>query len=817
MVKLRKLNLKLLRDLKSAKIQFGAVAFVILLGVAMFVALYSAFQNLDVSYLYSYREMRMADYWISLDSVSQRIVKDLEKVPGIVAQGRLVGSIQVELDGAEAERIEGRIISLPMNRPDINNVQVNSGSYFSGLFWREVLLEKSFAAYHNLTPGDYIAIGTEKNKDYFKVQGVVISPEYLWVTKSAQEPMPSPRSFGVLFMLQTETESLLQMEGQYNELNILMEGETNRDHLMTEVINILRKYGIERLTARDDYGTTMTRRSDIFNGVRSAYLIERKDQPSNRMLQQDLDSFRVYAVLFPFLFLGMASLTIYILLNRMVASQRVQIGLLRGLGYGKATVMMHYLGFALLTGFAGSVTGVITGYVLSQLLTSYYITFLNLPVAVVVPHFDTIITGALIGLAVPIIAGFSPAWSVLKLHPAESMRPPAPPAAHRAFVEKIFPFLSSLPSAIKLPFRNILRNPRRSLFMALGIASATILFLVPLSFGDALTSALDTQFGRIQNFDGKIIFRSTGSTALVNLVKHMDGIAGAEPIIETSYRLRFSGRVTDTAIVGLPDGSTMYRLVTPEGEPVAPDPVGILLPLSLKDKLGVEIGDMVQMEPFVGAVGTIEKPVSAFLDFPIGARVFLPLDEVQEMLDAPGLATSILLRFEGTLSSRLLERLNKLPGVAAVELGDEFRRMIDEQMGAFWIFIGVWFTMGAALGLAIIFNGVTVNMLERRREVVTMRALGMANRRIVAMLTLENLMVGLLGIVIGLPLGRYITDLFFSVGDVSDIATLSPITSTTSYIVTVVSALMVMLISQLPAIRQVLRLKLATATKDWSE
>ena len=817
MVKLRKLNLKLLRDLKSAKVQFGAVAFVILLGVAMFVALYSAFQNLDVSYLYSYREMRMADYWISLDGVSQRIVKDLEGILGIAAQGRLVGSIQVELNGAEAERIEGRIVSLPINRPEINNVQVVSGSYFSGRSGREVLLEKSFAAYHNLAPGDYISIGTEESKGYFKVQGVVISPEYLWVSKSAQEPMPSPRTFGVLFMLQPETESLLQMEGRYNELNILVEGETNRDHLMTEVINILRKYGIERLTSRDDYGTTMTRRSDIFNGVRSAYLVERKDQPSNRMLQQDLDNFRVYAVLFPFLFLGMAALTIYILLSRMIASQRVQIGLLRGLGYGKAVVMMHYFGFALVTGLAGSVTGVITGHILSQLLTSYYITFLNLPVAVVVPHFDTILAGAFIGIFVPLVAGFSPAWSVLKLHPAESMRPPAPPAAHRAFVEKVFPFLSALPSIVKLPFRNILRNPRRSFFMALGIASATILFLVPLSFGDALTSVLDTQFGRIQNFDGKIIFRSTGSTALVNLVKHMDGIAGAEPIIETSYRLRFSGRVADTAIVGLPDGSTMYRLVTPEGEPVAPDPAGILLPLSLKDKLGVEIGDVVQMEPFVGAVGIIEKPVSAFLDFPMGARVFLPLDEVQDMLDAPGLASSILLNFEETPSSRLLERLNNLPGVAAIELGDEFRWLIDEQMGAFWVFIGVWFAMGAALGLAIIFNGVTVNMLERRREIVTMRALGMANRRIVAMLTLENLMVGLLGIAIGLPLGRYITELFFSVGDVSDIATLSPMTSTTSYIVTVVSALMVMLISQLPAIRQVLRLKLATATKDWSE
>jgi putative ABC transport system permease protein len=444
-VRLKKLNLKLLRDLKSSKVQFSAVALVVMLGVAMFIGFYSSFLNLTVSFQHSNQEMRMADYWISVDGVSQRVAGDMANISGIQAQGRLVDSIQLELDEEGGESIEGRIISCPVTRrPEINDVLIESGSYFSGLSGREVLLEKSFADYHQLKPGDYVFIGRDESKGRFKVQGVVVSPEYLWVSKNAQEIIPSPRNFGVLFLPESEVEALLRMEGLYNEINIRVDENVDRDYVLGEVRNVLRKYGIEGLTSRDDTSTTLSRRSDIYNGARTAYLIEREDQPSYRLLEQDLEGLQSYAVFFSFLFLGMAALTIYVLLNRLIAGQRVQIGLLRALGYGKAAVMTHYLGFALVVGLAGTITGVLAGYAMSQFFTEFYISYINLPVAIVVPHFDTMLIGVIIGLGVPLIAGFLPAWGVLKLHPVESMRPPAPPATHRAIIERLLPFLSRL-------------------------------------------------------------------------------------------------------------------------------------------------------------------------------------------------------------------------------------------------------------------------------------------------------------------------------------------------------------------------------------
>ncbi len=162
-------------------------------------------------------------------------------------------------------------------------------------------------------------------------------------------------------------------------------------------------------------------------------------------------------------------------------------------------------------------------------------------------------------------------------------------------------------------------------------------------------------------------------------------------------------------------------------------------------------------------------------------------------------------------------RLYNLPDTASIELASEIKDYIDKQMGFFWIFIGVWFTMGAALGFAIIFNGVTVNVLERRREIITMRALGMRNSRITIMLMLENMVVGILGVILGVPIGRYIAEVFMSAGDVGDIMRIDMAISLRSYIVTFASAALILFVSQFPAIRQINRLNLSTATKDWSE
>ena len=455
MVKIPRIYLKLLRDVWKGKIQYGAVSLIIFLGISIFICCYEAYLNLNMSYNTFYDRLNMADYWISVDGISRNAVKDMNEIAGVEAYGRIVEDLFIDMGGENGEKISGRVISLPENKmPVVNMLEVEAGNYFSQSSGREILVERHFADYYNLKPGNWLTLEHAEVKASYRIRGIVMSPEHIWVVKSAQEPMATARTFGVIFMPAITAEKIFDMEGVVNEVTLSVAPNMDKDKILAQVRTILERNYIKRMTSKDDPVVLQNRRVDIVEGIRTAYLTERKNMPVVQILRQDMDQFAMLAFLFPILFLSMASLTIYVLLNRLVESQRIQIGLMRAMGYSQKTVMFHYLGFAAIVGTLGSLTGAIAGHLMANGLTEMYVQQLNIPIIETDLHWGAILGGLATGLLIPLLAGFMPAWSTVRIRPAEAMRPPAPSVGNRyimkflAFILRPFPILSRCPYAI---------------------------------------------------------------------------------------------------------------------------------------------------------------------------------------------------------------------------------------------------------------------------------------------------------------------------------------------------------------------------------
>jgi putative ABC transport system permease protein len=117
------------------------------------------------------------------------------------------------------------------------------------------------------------------------------------------------------------------------------------------------------------------------------------------------------------------------------------------------------------------------------------------------------------------------------------------------------------------------------------------------------------------------------------------------------------------------------------------------------------------------------------------------------------------------------------------------------------------------IAAAVVFNTMTVNVLERQREIATMRALGQSQGRLQGMITVENLSVGLLALVPGLALGVASTYYLFQVFSGSADFFLPFYIAPQSYIAVILLVLGTALLSQLPAMRRANRMNLAEATK----
>jgi putative ABC transport system permease protein len=218
-------------------------------------------------------------------------------------------------------------------------------------------------------------------------------------------------------------------------------------------------------------------------------------------------------------------------------------------------------------------------------------------------------------------------------------------------------------------------------------------------------------------------------------------------------------------------------------------------------------------------VGETDKRLAGYIWSYIGGRAYMPLREVQKLQKDFGAATSIMVKFQGEPSEYTIKRIYNIPQVASIELISDTRKMLDEQMGFFWVMIGIMLTMGIALGGAIIFNGVMVNVTQRTREMATMRAVGLGNRMLSFMISLENILIAAIGVAAGIPLGDYISHLFFDAMSTSaeDIISFTLEILPRSYVIAAVMAVLIMLLSQIPAILQIANQNLATVTKEWNE
>ncbi len=215
-----RLNTKLWRELAVSRWQLLAVAATIMLGVGTFHGSLVSYSDLSLSYAQDYRRFHFGDIWVRLEAAPDSLPRRLEAIPGVTrAIGRLTQEIRVSQPGRASRAVTGRIISMPAGRqPALNQVSLVEGRYLSPQGGREVLLEASFARANHYRVGDVIYPSIQGEDIRFRIVGLVQSPEYVFAVASGESLVPSPETFGVLFLPEEEAAALFSMGGAINEV-----------------------------------------------------------------------------------------------------------------------------------------------------------------------------------------------------------------------------------------------------------------------------------------------------------------------------------------------------------------------------------------------------------------------------------------------------------------------------------------------------------------------------------------------------------------------------------------------------------------------
>ncbi len=783
---MRLLLRKTLRDMKSAWAQSVALIIIIALGIASLVSMAGAYRDLSSSYQRTYDELHFADVSFSVQAAPEDIVKEVARVPGVeAATGRLVIDSGYELPGGDP--IRSRLIGVPPGKqPAVNALYVREGRFLKETDTNAVMVESHFADYYDLKVGDQVTPIIQGHKKPLTIVGIVSSPEYLVVSASKQDFLPSPRTFAVLFVSLPDLQSWMGLTGQINNINVLIQPKADRDAVIASIEPLLRPYRLIETTLAEDV-------------------------PSHAALQLDLDGFKESAYIMAFLMLFVAAMAVYAMLSRLIWSQRPQIGLMKALGYSDRSVMGHYLTMALVIAVAGSILGVMAGLPLGYATTSLYAGELGIPLVQSNFHPDLVLIGVLLSILFSVLAALSPARTSAHMPPAFAMRMDASIMLTKGRQTWLERWLTP-PLWLRLPLRDVFRIPRRTLTTAIGVALSFMLALVGLGMMDSMNYALDKNFQDIETWDMLVLFNSPQTEQTLAQVQKIEGVEKAEPVIQLPAKLQAHQIEQDAFLVAIQPENSMHVLQLPDN--LSPQETlkdgNILLSPFLVKKLDLATGDEVDVSSFMGETTFRYR---ASVDEIGGGLAYISYDEAQKKIGAPtAMFNSLYLKVDPSRTVATKQALYHLPGVVNVQVKADVQKDWQALMGLFYAFVAVILIFAFLMAFALLFNSMTINVLERQREFATMRAIGASGWRIARFVVVETVLLWLITLVPGMLLGWWATVFLISTYN-TEMFNLPAYISPYSYLWTSIGVLLIMLLSTLPAIRHINRLNLAEATK----
>ncbi len=784
------INVKLLRDLAARRGQLAAVALTIFLGVALFAASYDAYQNLTASYDRFFAETHFADMQLS-GAGAQDLRDQVAGLQGVAeTEARQVADLPLRIG---TSTLLGRAVGMPSSgSPAVDDVIVLQGKPLDPTDPNGVLADHHLADAVGLGVGDTLDLNIGGAWKSVTVRGIVASPEYLWPARSRQELLVPPDQFGVIFVPGTMLDAL--PAGQATpELLVRYAPEADRAALDQRIGTLAAGAGVATQT--------------------------RDQQPSNAALNEDISGFGELSLMFPLLFLGAAGLATYVLLNRLVLQQRAQIGLLVASGYRRRTILRHLLGFGLVTGAAGGIPGALAGVALGGVVTDLYTGVIGLPAAVRVVELRplTLVLALAFALGAGALSALAPALRASRISPAEAMRGSVPLGAGGAsLVERLLPPLRRLPARWKMVLRGIGRNRVRSLSTMLGVALAAILVLVSWGMIDTMQVIVDRQFGQIDRQDAEIVLATPATGAEVARIAAVDGVAAAEPVAHLPVVVSTAGHSYVTSLSGFEPGTTMHGFRAASGEPLNLPSGGLLIGSALREQLKVNAGDSVTVTLTTTGASVTDR-VAGFVTEPLGTLAYGTLPHLDALFGAAavtGATTSVQVRYDaGTSSDAVSARLEAVPGVLAVSDSQAIAKIFNKFMGLFYAFVGVMLVFGAVMAFAILFVTIGSNVAERGTELATMRAMGMSIGALGRVVSGENLLLTLAGIVPGLILG-YLAAAEFMASFNSDLFTFDLAVRPLTFVGTALGILVAAALSQWPALRAVRHLDLARVVRE---
>ncbi|MGO5063321.1 FtsX-like permease family protein [Bifidobacterium pseudolongum] len=509
-------------------------------------------------------------------------------------------------------------------------------------------------------------------------------------------------------------------------------------------------------------------------------------------LKSDISSIQSLGNAFPIVFLVVAVMMSLTTMSRLVEEDRGLIGTYLGLGYGRVTITLRYALFALLACLIGGGLGLLIGFLgipaflLRVIQGLYAIPDMRL-------EYDWLYGSLGILLFVVGVLGAALFASIrdMRQMPAALMRPKAPKAGSRILLERIRPLWKRMSFLNKVTVRNIFRFKSRLIMTVGGVAGCTALILCALAINDTVAALGPNQYRGVDQYD-MFAMMNDGDEDKLRGTLMQDGRTTAimDARIESGEITNADGSSTSVQLTIIPQTqlgelNTMFRLEPARSssifgwvhggghaQPVALGDGGIIVTQSAAQSLDVKAGDEVDLrgegtQPHRVKVAAVTRSL-------IGAETFISEDLYHRLFPAAQLGeaaseqpaitwNAVYAKLKGG-SDEQIKYVDRLEDdaivLSATSTAYQAEHFKFDLMGAV---VGLIVLLAGSLALVVLFTLAHTNVSERMREMATLKVLGFYDNEVHHYVNREMMTLTVMGVIIGLPLGRWVAGLLTGV------------------------------------------------------
>lgn len=492
------------------------------------------------------------------------------------------------------------------------------------------------------------------------------------------------------------------------------------------------------------------------------YVLDRNTNVGYVCLKNDSGVVKGIANVFPVFFFLVAALICMTTMNRMVEEQRTQIGVLKALGFSEGKIMGKYLFYS----GSAAISGTLIGYVLGihffplVIITAYGIVYKMGGI-----YYVSDLPLVLVSLTVAVFCSVGTTWlschKELKEVAADLMRPKAPKAGKRVFLEHV-PFIwKRLKFLQKVSVRNIVRYKKRFFMMVIGISGCTALLVMGFGVRDSVVAVADQQYEEIQLYDIGVTLKAGKMPGEADL-KSLDSALEKENAAGMYAMEKTIDLVTDkgtksihmVAVENPDEVGDFISLHTKKQEPIAyPKEGEAVLSKKVAETYAVKKGDTILLRDSDN--NEMHLKVTGICENHIYNYVYIAPESYEKQIGDVVFKNVYVRLPDASDIHEVSAALMKADGVTAVTVNSDMLSRISQMMSCMNYIVIIIIICAGALAFIVLYNLNNINITERVREIATIKVLGFYPKETASYVFRENMVLTAIGCGLGLILGKW--------------------------------------------------------------